>query len=134
MSESNESDIPNDVTPEEGANVQKDAERLLTRWLEGLSPEEAMAWFEAYAQDCAGKIDELQSIKSDFEAIARVWPAGTPTLGEAIETIRKKEKRTLVEAEALDAFARVRDRRTSAQEAALQAFAKLQGPNRSAKE
>lgn len=91
------------------AECVKKNEELLDRWCEQLSPEEAVTWMDAHIEDMEDELAKLEQEKADFEAIARVME-GHKTMGEAINFIRKKEHRTLVEAEALDAFERVKDK------------------------
>jgi len=96
------------LTENEATEHLKKVNELLDRWCEQLSPDEAVAWMDAHIEDLENDLAKLGQEKADFEAITHIMK-GHKSLGEAINFIRKKEHRTLAEAEALDAFERIKD-------------------------
>jgi len=100
------------MTPEEIRARQEEAKQLFNSWFESLPKEEAKAWLEAYQEDRAAMIKYLEEELAGCEAL--LWlardckPGDSPTA--AVEAIRRKPDRTLEEAEALDAWDRIKNR------------------------
>jgi hypothetical protein len=95
------------VTPEERAEIEKEQDELLAGWYRLLSREEAVAWVGAHIEDLQAKIAELEREDADWEAVMRISEGHRNPI-EAMESVSKKEQRTLAEAEALDAFKRIK--------------------------
>lgn len=95
------------LTEAERAEIEKKEKEMLSRWSDNLSPEEAKAWTEAHIDDLETGMEEALQEKADFEAVMRVVQGHTNPL-QALERLRKEERRTLAEAEALDAFERIK--------------------------
>jgi len=96
--------------------IAEQTKELLARWIKDLSPEEALAWMDAHEEDLEAKMNKAQQEKADLEAVLRAArplvdeQGGTQgTIADAMETIRRKEHKTLAEAEALDAFERIKN-------------------------
>ncbi len=108
------------LTEAEKAEIARKEEELLAGWFRNLPEEEAEAWLDAHIEDLEALGDQAQTELGDWETVARV---ARPLirehpgmrLGEAIQIIRKKEHKTLAEAEALDAFQRILRRGLAAQ-------------------
>lgn len=103
------------LTPDECARIEREERERLERWIKNLPPEEAVAWLEAHEDDLEAGIEVLVQEKADFTAIHRVVAPiiqknPNMAVGEALDFIRKKDQRTLAEAEALDAFERIRNK------------------------
>src|ERR1035441_4521711 len=95
------------LTPEERTEIEKENSELLTEWHRSLSSEEFQAWVQAHREDQAGKIAGLEQEDSDIEAVMRIVEGhGNPIA--TIESVWRKDHRTLAEAEALDAFKRIK--------------------------
>jgi hypothetical protein len=101
------------LTPDEHAKIETEERELIERWINQLSPEEAAAWMDAHEDDLERVMEAVIQERADFvairEALAPVIKEH-PRMGlvDALEFIRKKNHRTLAEAEALDAFERVK--------------------------
>ena len=95
------------LTEGEKANILKEHEELLTGWIKNLSPEESRAWLEAHVEDIDTTIAEAEREAADFKAVMQVVQ-GTKDPIETMESLLKKEQRTLAEAEVLDCYDRIK--------------------------
>jgi hypothetical protein len=98
---------PELLTKAETAAIIQQETELLAEWIKNLSPEESTAWLDAHVDELETKVEESLLGVADFEAVMRIVQGhGNPIV--AIAAVRNKEHRTLVEAEALDAFERIK--------------------------
>ena len=68
-----------------------------------------MAWTDAYIEDGDAKLVEVEERKSGLKALLRLTRECAPSERlTVLEAIRRKPQRTLEEAEALDAWDRIR--------------------------
>ena len=98
------------MTPKKRAKIRKQERKMLEGWIQELPLEEAAAWLEAHEQDLAAKLSEVEQEKAGYAAL--LWLAklcGTDPL-EAVEIVRNKANRTIEEAEALDAWDRIKNK------------------------
>jgi hypothetical protein len=103
------------LTTDEIARIERDERERLEEWIKNLSPEEAEAWLDAHEDDLETGMETLMQEKADFVAIRKtvasiIQEHPNMGIGEALEFIRQKYKRTLPEAEALDAFERIKNK------------------------
>lgn len=103
------------LTPDEIAKIKRSELELLETWIKNLSPEESKTWLDAHSDDLETGLEALLEETADFTTILRVAAPimqehPNMVLGAALEIIRKKDQRTLAEAEALDAFERVKNK------------------------
>jgi hypothetical protein len=102
------------MTPEEIAKVKQETEKLVRGWYQNLSAEEAAAWADAFEED---RLTEIANVEKELAGcralrwLAKQCPPGTRLL-EAVEMIRQKPQRSLAEAEALDAWDRIKNKET----------------------
>jgi hypothetical protein len=104
------------LTPDEIARIEKDERERLEKLVEHRSLEEAVAWLDAHEDDLETGMEALMQEKADLVAIQQAVASiiqEHPNMRreEALEFIRQKHKRTLPEAEALDAFDRLKGKR-----------------------
>jgi hypothetical protein len=103
------------LTPNQLAKIEREERELPEGWIKRLSSEEAEAWMDAHEDDLERRIESMIQAKADFVAIRQAI-AGTiqehaiMEVEEALEVIRSKGQRTLVEAEALDALERIKNK------------------------
>ena len=103
------------MTPEEGAKILEETERTINGWFQSLSREEAYAWTNAYIEDRSIVLADAEQMLAGMRAF--MWLAGNCGHGvnpfALVESIRSKANRTLEEAEALDAWDRVKSKAMS---------------------
>ncbi len=69
-----------------------------------------MAWLDAYIEDMGAKADEAEETAAGLKALQWLTQACAPSERlKAIEAIRRKPDKILAEAEALDAWDRIKD-------------------------
>jgi hypothetical protein len=94
------------LTQEERAQSENEGYQKVSRWFQLLPKKEASVWQEAYQEDLGNKIAESEEYLAGLAAF--MWlardcgPSDDPWA--AIEAVRRKEHKTLKEAEALDAI------------------------------
>jgi hypothetical protein len=95
------------LTEAEQAEIFRAEQELLAGWIKNLSPEESGAWLDAHEEDVVAKRSEVEREIADFEAVMQVERGGRNPV-EAMESLRKKQHKTLSEAEALDCYDRIK--------------------------
>jgi hypothetical protein len=98
------------MTPEEEAKISEATEQKIEGWFRSLSREEAYAWTDAYIEDKSAVLADAEQMLAGMKALqwlTRDCGPGTNPLA-LVESIRLKENKTLEEAEALDAWDRIK--------------------------
>ena len=103
------------LTPDESARIKREVQERLEGWTKALSPEEAEAWLDARIDDLEAEHEALVQEMADFTSIRQIVAPiirehPNMRVREALELIRKKHQKTLAEAEALDAFERIKNK------------------------